>query len=248
MANEILKRYAFVFTTENPSDETGLSPTFTVFQALDGTSVAVPASVSELSSTGFYTADVTLLVDTPIAFVLDGATTGLGTDRYLSGIFDPLDGCDSQNYTLLGYAATLNAIGTTNFAIGTTSVGFGATNYALNVTLGAIGETLSAIGTTNAAIGQTLNAIGLTNAAFASTNVAIGTTITGLLGDTSSSFGDFSTDPTDVFGFLKRALEAFEGDQIFNKANGQWRIQDRTSSTTLIVKTITDGPTLITKA
>ncbi len=67
------------------------------------------------------------------------------------------------------------------------------------------------------------------------------------LGYTASSFGSTSTDPADVFGFLKRAQEFNEGNQTFLKSSGQWQIFSRGSSTLFAIKTLTNSATGVTK-
>jgi len=72
-------------------------------------------------------------------------------------------------------------------------------------------------------------------------------TILARLGTDSSSIGDVSTAPTDVFGYIKRAYHLQEGDQTFNKATGTWLVQNKGGTVTLAVKTIATGNTLVTK-
>lgn len=67
------------------------------------------------------------------------------------------------------------------------------------------------------------------------------------IGWTGSAFGSTSTDPSDVFGMLKRNQENFEGNATFLKSSGVWNIFSRGSSTLLSVKTITQNTTGVTK-
>lgn len=102
------------------------------------------------------------------------------------------------------------------------------------------------------ALGNTLVAIGLSNGVG-------GATVTGLLGSLTSSFGSTNTDPTTVFGYLKRLHEYNEGNSIFTKSSGVWQVASRGttyilgpstypgSSTLLSVKTIEDTGSIITK-
>lgn len=67
------------------------------------------------------------------------------------------------------------------------------------------------------------------------------------LGDTTASFGSTSVDPTQVFGYLKRIQELFEGDATFSKTAGTWDIYSRGSSTLLREKTLTNSSSSATK-
>lgn len=81
--------YFVVFGSGDPSSKSGLSPTFTVFQNPAGGSTT-PPSITELNSTGIYTFSYD--PQGPIAFVIDGFTTGLApTDRYVTGALDAGD-------------------------------------------------------------------------------------------------------------------------------------------------------------
>lgn len=81
--------YYLVFGNGDPSANTGLAPTFTVFQNSSGGATTSP-SISEISSTGIYTFSYT--ASGSINFVADGATTGLASpDRYIVGSLDEGD-------------------------------------------------------------------------------------------------------------------------------------------------------------
>ena len=189
--------YWFAFGTGNPATYSGLAPTFISFINNAGTTYA-PPTITERASTGLY--QISYGATQTIAFVMDGATSGLATsDRYISGVFDPYD----------QFGVTLNAA----FALGTTSV--------------ALGTTSVAIGTTSVAL---LNI----------NNLAIGST--------ASSYGSTSVDPVDLYGFLKRARELSEGNQIYTKATGILDMYVRSGVTLLIEKTITDTSTTTTKS
>jgi len=113
----MLKRIGTVFSSGDPSTETGLDPTLIVFKAFDalGTSVAVP-TISELATDGLYYFDATVLANVPIYWVMDGFTTGLGGNRYVSGILDPSQAIDLQT---TNQSTTLQAlIGSASSAIG----------------------------------------------------------------------------------------------------------------------------------
>jgi hypothetical protein len=183
--------------------KSGLAPTFITFINGSGSGIVSPA-VTEPGSKGLYkfSYDATQT----IAFVLDGATTGLAsTDRYISGTIEAQDN------------------------IGITLVGIGASGFARGVTLSAIGTTLLGMGATLGSMGSTLSGLGL------------------FIGSTSSSFGSTSSDPVDLFGYLKRAQEFWEGNQTYAKATGILDFYSRGSSTLLREKTVSDNTTQTTK-
>lgn len=161
---------------------------------------------------------------TQIAFICDGATSALAfNDRYVQGVLDPFD----------QFGVTLVAIGNTSISLGITNVGFGASNFAFGNSIYALGLSSFAQGASLSALGISLYALGVTNSV--------------LLGNTLSSFGSDSVDPTTVFGFLKRAQESREGNETYTKASGGLTISSRGSSQLLAIKTISDSTTSTTK-
>lgn len=237
------KTYFARFGTGNPSSSSGLSPTFIYFRDSAGNAVTPPA-ISELSaSSGIYS--WTWSPTLPIAFVLDGATTGLATgSRYVVGAMDPSDMINETGSTLVALGTSLVALGTTGVALGTTNVALGTTNVAL--------------GTTNVALGTTGVALGISGVALGTSNFALGTsiyaqgqsmtvTVAGI-GTAGSTIGGSATDPIDLFGYMKRALEFWEGNAAFNKTSGAWGIYSRGSSILLRSKTLTNATDGITKS
>lgn len=88
--------YYAVFGQGNPADNTGLSPTFTVFQNASG-GATTPPSISEIASSGIYT--FSYAPQGSINFVIDGATTGLvAADRYVVGSLDVGDSAGSIDF------------------------------------------------------------------------------------------------------------------------------------------------------
>lgn len=67
------------------------------------------------------------------------------------------------------------------------------------------------------------------------------------LGATNASFGSTNTDPTSIFGFVKRLQEFNEGNSTFNKATGVWDVYSRGSSTLLTEKTLADSSGTVSK-
>lgn len=168
----------------------------------------------------------------------------------------------SQGITLTAIGTTLFGQGVTNIALGTSNIALGTSNIALGMSNLAQGSTALGYGVSNLAIGTTILA-GLVNEGV--TLVAIGNTLTGIgntvsilgisfgaligvIGSTASSFGDVSTDPATLFGYLKRVQENLEGDSQYVKVSGIWSIFDRASSVTLAVKTIANNATLVAKS
>lgn len=91
--------YYLVFGQGNPSSNSGLAPTFTVFQNAAGGSTNSP-SISEVNSTGIYTFNYA--PQGSINFVVDGATTGLATnDRYIVGALNLGDENNNLNIGLI---------------------------------------------------------------------------------------------------------------------------------------------------
>ncbi len=225
------RNYWSVFGSGAPSTNSGLAPTFITFINTSGSNITSP-SITEPGTKGLYTFayDATQI----IAFVLDGATTGLASSvRYVTGTLDPND----------SFGVTLNAIGLTLGGMGSTQVGNGTL-------LTNLGTTMVAIGSTQVGNGTLLTGMGSTLVATGSTLVGLGSSFIGMasfIGSTASSFGSTSVDPTTLFGFLKRAQEVGEGNETYTKATGVMTMSSRGSSTLLASKTITDSTSQTTK-
>lgn len=121
--------------------KSGLAPTFITFINGSGSGIVSPA-ITEPGTKGLYkfSYDATQT----IAFILDGATTGLAaSDRYVSGTLEPQD----------NFGITLAAIGTTTAGMGVTLSGLGVTVSAIGTSLGSlavlIGSTASSFGSTS---------------------------------------------------------------------------------------------------
>lgn len=68
------------------------------------------------------------------------------------------------------------------------------------------------------------------------------------VGTSADSFGTTNTDPTSIFGYVKRNLEIQEGNETFNKTTGVWDRYSRGSSTLLNEKTLTNSASTATKS
>lgn len=227
--------YGLVFSNSDPSQYPSLAPTFLTFRnALTGVTLS-PPSIAQIDVTGVY--GFTYAVTDPVYFRVDGITITSATDRYVQGILDPSDNIDDQ---LTNASVTLQALGNSNVALGNTNVAIGLTNVALGTTNNALNNTILAHGFTNVAYNTSI-------AAELSTLSAQSSTLSANIGDTTSLFGDSSTDPSTVFGYLKRMQEFKEGDQSFDKTTGVWTIQDRTGATTIATRTLDNTSTAVTR-
>ncbi len=157
-----MKNYWISFGANDPRTQTGLAPTFIQFFDSLGHTLAPPGITEIFTGSGAYKFQYTAGYSTSVWFLVDGATSGLGSLRYVSGVLDPIDTLD----VVLGY--------------------------------------------------------------------------------TGSSIGSTSVDPGDIFGNQKRRLEFDEGVQTFIKSTGEWSIFDRTASTLLNQKTLTNSTTGVT--
>lgn len=214
----------------------GLNPTFIVFVSPGGGN-GTPPSITEPGSKGLYkfSYDASL---TQIAFVLDGFTSGLAfQDRYVKGVLDI--------YDQMGFS--LNAMGSSLSTMGSSLSVMGSSLSVMGSSLSAMGISLSAFGESQLALGNSLVALGTSNLALGVSNLAIGTSLIAGLGDTASSYGTDVSDPTTVFGFLKRAQETREGNETYTKSTGVLDIYSRGSSQLLREKTISDSTTSTTK-
>lgn len=216
--------YWLRFGSGNPQSLSGLAPTFITFIDSSGNNITPPA-ITEPGSKGLYkfSYDPTLT----IAFVADGATTGLASsDRYIVGALDAQD----------TFGVTLNAIGTTQVAMGSTLIGFGNSFVVFSSTFTALNSSFVAVSATLAGMASTLAAMGVTLGGLEAS-----------IGSTASSFGTDASDPTTLFGFMKRIQELNEGAQTYTKASGALALYSRGASQLLRQLTVSDTATLTTK-
>lgn len=243
------KTYYLRFGAGDPRTYTGLAPTMLFFAAA-GTTVAPPAISEALPGSGVYT--FSYGTTTSISFLADAATTSPGPQgRYVVGSIDPADRSDEYGTTLTAIGSTLTAIGTTNFALGTTNVALGTTSVALGVAGNALGTANLVLGTSITAQGVSITAQGVTILAGITLLASSGITVTvavGGIGSTASSFGDSSTDPADLFGYMKRIVENLEGNQTFLKASGALTQYSRGSSVALYSKAIANSVSTVIKS
>lgn len=226
------KSYWVTFGSGVPSSNSGLAPTFIQFWQDSGSTLA-PPSIAEIgSSSGLYKFSYTPTVS--IGFVLDGATTGLAANvRYVLGNLDPADRIDEYGTSLMAQGVSLTAQGVSLLAQGVSNFAFGASNFALGVS--------------NFAFGTSIYALGVSIYALGVSNFAFGSSINSLIGTIGSTFGGTGTDPLDLFGYMKRAQDFWEGNAVFNKSAGTWDIYNRGSSYLLRTKTLSNDTVGVTK-
>lgn len=161
-----MKSYMFRFGSGNPNLYSGLTPTFSIFNVMPGTSaIAAPAISEAPSGSGLYVFQYNPTL--PISFMVDGGASLISSIRYITGTLDPIQAVDQ-------------------------GIGFN-----------------------------------------------------------TDSYGSTATDPSTIFGFVRRLMEWNEGDNFFNKTTGIWSIFNRASlgSTTLLrTKNIANASGSVTKS
>lgn len=206
------------FGSGDSRTNTGLTPTFLQFFDSTGQTYA-PPSITEIkyggvTNSGAYGFSYLIGISTQnsIYFLAFAATTlTTASDSYVSGVLDPVLAIDQQ----------VSQLGSTMQAIGST---LNAQVLGVSSNINILGSSQLAIGNTILAIGNTLPSIMAFNSSF--------------IGSTASSFGNNSTDPSTVFGYLKRLQEIMEGDQVFFAAGGTLLIYNRTAlGTTTLLRT-----------
>lgn len=169
------KTFFFRFGSGSPATNTGLSPTFTVFYDQAGTSLTPPAITEGLTLTGIY--KFTYTPTLAIAFVIDGATTGLASsDRYIVNSLDPVLTIDqpindtTQGVSAIGRAVTLMVAGISNLIAGysTWTAGYslnvaGISNIIAGQSVMVAGYSIQIAGYTNWVTGYSLSVVGLSN-------------------------------------------------------------------------------------
>jgi hypothetical protein len=85
--------------------------------------------------------------------------------------------------------------------------------------------------------------------------IALGTSILSLsssgssfIGTVGSTFGSSTTDPVDLFGYLKRIQENLEGNNTYIKPTGAFSIYSRGSSTLLAAKVVVNSVSMVVKS
>lgn len=189
--------YFFAFGSGSPATTAGLAPTFIYFVNTSGATILPPAITQVLTGSGLYLANYS--ATQTIAFILDGATTGLAnSDRYISGVMDPYD---LFGITMTAIGDTTIALGTSNIALGTTNVALGITQIGQGVTLTAIGFSTLVYGSSLTAQGITLTAIGFSTLVYGSSLTAQGVTLTAIGFSTLVYGNSLMAQGSTLFGF-----------------------------------------------
>lgn len=237
-----MKTYGLIFTNEDPrsAPSASLAPTLVTFFQIGGSTLAAPGITKPIPTVGLYTFTYDPGLTLPIYFLADGgALVTDNSQRYLSGMLDPIQQVDQQAQTLTAIGNSNIALGTTNFALGTSNIALGNSNIALGVTNVAIGTSITAQAVTLTAYSVSIFA-GLLGY-----SASIEEILT-RMGQTTSPIGSTSIDPSTLFGYLKRLQEFNEGNQSFNKTSGVWEIASR-GDTLLATKTLTNTSAQVTK-
>lgn len=91
------KTYWLTFGSGDPRTNTGLAPTFIIFENNLGATFTPPAITEPVAGTGFYKFGYSLGSSFSIAFCVDGATTALSSsDRYIKGSLDAVQSVDQS--------------------------------------------------------------------------------------------------------------------------------------------------------
>lgn len=171
------------------------------------------------------------------AIAIGNSNIALGTSNLAIGVSNLALGTSllAIGNSNLAQGTSILAIGVSNLATGQTLLGFGVSGFAQGSTLFGIGTTLIGYGTSIYASSISLMALGLT----------LGT-LDARIGFTSSTFGDSSTDPGTIYGYLKRIQEFQEGQASFTKLTGSWAVKSRGGSL-LASKTVVNSSSTVTK-
>lgn len=93
------KDYWLRFGSGNPANNTGLSPTFTVFSGSTGAVISPSPLINEIPVGGgiyHFAYGPTI----PIVFTVDGGPALSSADRYIVGVLDPIQAVDQKVGTL----------------------------------------------------------------------------------------------------------------------------------------------------
>lgn len=89
-----MKDYWLKFGSGDPRTNTGLSPTFIIFQTVGGTAISSPSITEPGASTGLYYFQYGTTMS--IAFAVDGGAGLSDSDRYIVGSLDPIQAVDQK--------------------------------------------------------------------------------------------------------------------------------------------------------
>lgn len=233
------------------------SPTQTISFILDGATTGLVTSdryiAGVMDPNDLFGGTLTAIGNS--LFALGTTLTAIGNSTLVYGSSLTAQGVTltAIGFSNLVYGISLFALGTSNIALGTSNIALGTTSVAQNVTLTAIGYSMLVYGVSltaqGVAQGVSMSAMGNTLVGIGISSLAAGqsSALFSFIGSTASSFGTTGIDPGTVFGFLMRAQEIAEGNQVYTKATGAYDMYNRGSSTLLREKTISDTATSTTK-
>lgn len=142
------KEYGLYFGSTTLSATSGLAPTFIHFIRMDTGGTLTPPGITQVvAGVGAYKFSYT--PSFPIYFQVDGATTGLGANRFITGTLGNVDQIDD---IVAQTGATMQAIGATilqgQVNLGSTLVAIGNTSITgIAGLITSVGSTASLIGT-----------------------------------------------------------------------------------------------------
>jgi hypothetical protein len=159
------------------------------------------------------------------------------------------------------YYFTYNPLGSVAFVIDGGASIIGDARYLAGSLdpIDAVDEQITALGVSTFAMGASLLAQGVSILAQGNSIAIFGGSLVAGLGGLGDSFGTTLTDPSTVFGYLKRLQEFNEGNSVFTKTTGIWGVFSRGntyvlgpttypgSSTQIAAKTLDDSGSIIVK-
>lgn len=128
------KTYFLNFGSGDPSANSALSPTMTVFKTAGGSAITAPGITQIPTSTGLFY--FSYGVTSPMAFVVDGGSSLASPSRYIVGSLDPNDAIDEQlsatgatilSAITLSYGLSVTGMLSLDAKIGSTASSFGGT-------------------------------------------------------------------------------------------------------------------------
>lgn len=171
----------------------------------------------------------------------------------------------AQGVSISAQGVSILAFGVSTLAFGSTLTGFGTSLTASQVSIAGQGTSITAQGVSITAQGVSLTAQGVSLFAFGTSTISFGVSLVALgntilastgtgstlvvtIGTTASLIGNSTTDPSDLFGYVKRIAELIQGQQLFTKGSGVLDLYDRTGATLLTVRTVSNNASLVTKS
>jgi hypothetical protein len=93
-----MKTYFLKFGSGDPAPYTGLTPTMTIFSVAGLTAITAPSISEAPTGSGLYKFQYGPTL--PIIFKVDGGGTLNSTDRYITGVLDPIQAVDERIGTI----------------------------------------------------------------------------------------------------------------------------------------------------